>query len=55
MEPVSVTIPEACRLIGVKRSSLYKLMDENKLESVKIAGRRLVKVSSIRRLIEEAA
>lgn len=55
MEPVAVTIPEACRALSLSRSSVYELIAAGNLEAVKIAGRRLVKVESIKRLVAEAA
>jgi excisionase family DNA binding protein len=55
MDPVSVTIPDACKAIGVGRTTVYELIDDGKLDAIKVGGRRLIKVSSIRRLVGEAA
>jgi excisionase family DNA binding protein len=55
MEPITVTIPDACKAIGVGRTTVYELIQGGKLEAVKIGGRRLIKTSSIRRLVGEAA
>jgi excisionase family DNA binding protein len=48
LEPISVDIPEACRLTGVGRSKLYQLMDAGEIRSVKVGKRRLVPVASLR-------
>ncbi|MEA3538778.1 MAG: excisionase family DNA-binding protein [Pseudomonadota bacterium] len=56
MEPVAVTIDGArAALGGVGLTYIYGLIKEGKLEAVKVGGRRLVKVSSIRRLVGEEA
>ncbi|MEJ0095784.1 MAG: helix-turn-helix domain-containing protein [Methylocella sp.] len=44
-------IPQAARIIGVSRSTIYNLMAAEKLRSVKIAGRRLITADAIRALI----
>ena len=45
--PILVEIPAAGRSLGVRRSSVYKLLDAGELESVKIGTRRLVVSASI--------
>jgi predicted site-specific integrase-resolvase len=52
--PLTLNINDACKAIGIGRTSLYELINEGKLETVIIAGRRLVPVTAIRALIEEA-
>lgn len=51
MEPVTLTIPDACKAIGLSRSSVYELIGEGKLKKVTIAGRSLVTVASIKSLV----
>jgi len=51
-EPLAVRIPEACRLIGIGRSTLYKMIAEGDLKVVKIGGPTLVPMKSLRGLIE---
>jgi excisionase family DNA binding protein len=50
-QPVSVSlfvsVIDAGKLLGVGRSTVYLLLEENKLQSVKIGKRRLIKRSSI--------
>jgi excisionase family DNA binding protein len=53
--PVAVRLNDAAKMIGIGRSSLYELINENKLQTVRIAGRRLVPVSAIHELIDKAA
>ena len=54
-EPIAMKLPDASAYCGLKRSKLYELMAEGRLESVKIGKSRLIKTASLRRLIEEAA
>lgn len=51
-EPISVRIPEACRLTGLSRSRLYELMKNHDIEFVKVGASTLVLVESLRRFIE---
>lgn len=45
------SIPDACEAIGVKRTTLYRLLDEGRVESVRLDGRRLIVVRSLRGLV----
>lgn len=53
MNAILASIPDAQRALGIGRSTAYRLIDEGKLETVKIGRRTLVKVSSIRMLAGE--
>lgn len=55
MEPVTISITGAARALGLGRTSIYTLLDEGRLESVKIGRRRLIKTASIKRLIDGEA
>ena len=44
-----------CKAVGIRRTSFYELLKQNKLRTVVIAGRRLVPDSEVRRLLTEAA
>lgn len=55
MEPVTLTVPDACKVIGIGRTKLYELIEGGALETVRIGQRRLIKTSSIRRLVGEPA
>ena len=50
IEPLFVTIPEAGNVLGVKRSTIYRLLDDGRLRATKLGARRLVSVASIREL-----
>lgn len=54
MEPITVTTADAARLIGIGKTKLFQLIGAGELETVRLGGQRLVKVSSIRRLVGEA-
>jgi len=55
MEPITVTVPDACKAIGVGRTVLYELIAKQKLDGIMIGRRRLITTASIRRLVDEAA
>jgi excisionase family DNA binding protein len=46
-DPIWVTVPEAGRLAGVGRSTIYKLLATGALHSIKVGARRLVSFESI--------
>lgn len=51
---ITATIKEACEMSGLSRSKLYLLMGEGKLDTITVGRRRLVKVASLRALLESA-
>jgi len=53
-EIITATIPEFCRISGIGRSKTYELIADGILDSVLVAGRRLIVIDSWRRLIAEA-
>lgn len=48
-----LSLEEACRRLGIGRTTLYQQMKEGKLAYVKIGRRRLVSVKAIERFIEQ--
>jgi excisionase family DNA binding protein len=52
-EKRALHVKEAATLYGISRSTIYLLMSEGKLRTVKIAGRRLVPRDAIEALIAE--
>ena len=44
---ITCTIPDACDLSGLRRSSIYKALGAGKLKSVKVGRRRLIVVSPL--------
>jgi excisionase family DNA binding protein len=51
-ERLAVTIPEAVRLLGVGRSTLYALMGRGDLAARKVGRRTLITTASIHRFLE---
>ncbi len=49
-----VSIKEATSTLGVSRTTVHRLIQERKLLSVQIRGRRLIKAESLRSLVESA-
>jgi len=47
-----LTIDETCKILRVSKWTVYRLMDERKLASVKIRSRRLIPVQAVRDLIK---
>lgn len=52
IEPLSVKVPVAVRMTGIGRSKLYELIKSGEVEIVKVGTATLVKVASLRRLID---
>lgn len=55
LEPLSYTIRDFAAVTGISRSSIYELIKDGKLETVLVAGRRLVPRRAAEKLINEAA
>lgn len=54
MTPIATSINDAAKALSLGRTSIYALIREGRLETIKLGRRTLVKVESIRRLIEHA-
>jgi excisionase family DNA binding protein len=54
MEPITCSVQDAARALSVSRATIYNWMRENRIETARVGGRRLVKIASVRRLIEVA-
>jgi excisionase family DNA binding protein len=52
IDPLSVRVPVAVRMTGIGRSKLYELIKAGEIEIVKVGTSTLVKVASLRRLID---
>jgi len=52
VEPMTVRIPTAIRLTGIGRSKLYELIKAGEIETVKIGSSTLLKMESLRRLVD---
>lgn len=54
MNPIAASINETAKALSLGRTSIYALIRDGKLETIKLGRRTLVKVDSIRRLIDAA-
>tara|TARA_A100001391_G_scaffold42183_1_gene24424 strand:- start:9551 stop:9727 length:177 start_codon:yes stop_codon:yes gene_type:complete len=54
MEPITVSIEGTKQATGLGVTKIYELINQGKLETVKIGRRTLVKTASIRALVEAA-
>lgn len=54
-EALSFRINDACAVLGIGRTSIYKIIACGKLKSITIAGRTLIPRAEIDRLIAEAS
>ena len=52
MQPIAASINETAKALSLGRTSIYALIREGRLETVKLGRRTLVKVASIRRLLD---
>jgi hypothetical protein len=52
-DPITVTVPQACRLSGYGLTTLWRLIKENRLRVVRVPGidRTLVDYNSLRQLL----
>jgi excisionase family DNA binding protein len=48
---ITVTLRDAARMSGLSRSTLLRRADDGQLKTVRVGGRRLVKVDSLRELV----
>ncbi|MBX9925504.1 MAG: helix-turn-helix domain-containing protein [Hyphomicrobiaceae bacterium] len=52
MQTITTSIKGTAAALGLGRTSIYALINEGRLESIKIGRRRLIKVESIRQLLD---
>ena len=52
MEAIATSINDTAKALGLGRTSIYALIREGRLETVKLGRRTLVKVASVRHLLE---
>ncbi|WP_348538690.1 helix-turn-helix domain-containing protein [Sphingomonas brevis] len=51
-EPLMLSIKDAVGLLGLGRTTIYKLIGDGQLQAVKIGNRTLVKMASVRSLTQ---
>jgi excisionase family DNA binding protein len=49
---LAVSISDTVRMLGVGRTSVYEMIKDGRLEAFKLGRRTLVRVASIRRLVD---
>jgi len=55
MEAISTTVDGACKATGLGKTSIYRLIGEGRIATVKVGRRTLVKLDSLRALLDQAA
>ncbi|UYV16010.1 helix-turn-helix domain-containing protein [Porphyrobacter sp. ULC335] len=51
IEPITMRVPDACRYIGISRSTLYVLIADGEIEIVKLGCSTLVLTESLKALV----
>ncbi len=51
---LALPINDACRALGIGRSSLYELIAKGRIKTARVGGRRLVPLSELIRLLDES-
>jgi excisionase family DNA binding protein len=54
-QPLWVDLQDAERLSGIKRTTLYNLIKDGRIKSIKVGARRLFSVKSLETLGEDVA
>jgi hypothetical protein len=52
--PIAVGIPDALRMIGIGRTKLHEMMNAGEVRAIRVAGRTLIEVASLRALVANA-
>jgi excisionase family DNA binding protein len=55
MTLLTLSIADVCLALSLSRSSIYKLIKQGRLKTLKIGSRTLLTVESIKALVEESA
>lgn len=50
-EAITVSVYQAVAMTGLSQATLYRMMDRKELVSVKLGGRRLVNVQSLKQIV----
>ncbi len=52
IKTLTVTIPQACEITGLGRSTIYRLFEDGKLQRIKAGTRTLIKMDDLEAYIE---
>jgi excisionase family DNA binding protein len=52
MDPITVTITDAKKALGIGHTTIYRLIGQGKLDTLKMGRRTLIKTASIRRFVD---
>ena len=55
MEPLAVSAPEAARLLGISKPTLYQMMRREDFPAFKLGGRTLISVAGLREWVQKQA
>lgn len=53
MDPLAVSAPEAARLLGVSKPTIYKYMNREDFPVFKLGGRTLISVEGLRAWVQK--
>lgn len=54
MDPLTLTVRDTAKALGLGRSKIYQLISQGRLEAVKVDRRTLIKTTSIHALVNKA-
>lgn len=54
VEPLGVTVAGAMKIVPFRKTKLHEMIADGTLDSVKVGHRRIIKMESLRRLVEAA-
>lgn len=52
IEPIAMRVPDACRYLGIARSTLYVLIGQGEIEFIKLGSSTLVLTESLNSLVQ---
>ncbi|MDE2410713.1 MAG: helix-turn-helix domain-containing protein [Sphingomonadales bacterium] len=55
MEQLTVSVMAAAKALGLGRTSIYALIKQNRIETIKVGRRTLLTTASLRRLLDANA
>lgn len=52
MEPIAISVKDAVRTLGLSRTTIYALINQGRLDTIKLGRRTLIKMESVKRLVQ---